>query len=329
MQKIKINKIINILICITLLFFMVVLIIYPDRYIKTSFEGIKLFALTVMPSLLPFFFLTGLLTKIADFNKMVKAFSPISSLLFNASGISVYIFLMSILSGYPVGARITYDLRKNGVISQKDATVMSIFCSTSGPLFVIGAVGTGMFQDKRVGFIIYLSHILSAILSGIIFRFLGEKPQKNGELLPQNNTGNILYESIYDAVISVMIVGGFVSIFYVLSKVLCDFNLLKPLIFVFSKIFSPISKNFDYSSFFCQGLIECTRGINLLSSYKNAFSYSLATSLISFGGISIIMQSVIYLSRSKIKTWLFLIGKITQMLLSFTVSFILFNLIPL
>jgi len=49
------------------------------------------------------------------------------------------------------------------------------FCSTSGPLFMIGAVAVGMFKNPLLGPLIALSHYLGALTVGLIFRFYGIK----------------------------------------------------------------------------------------------------------------------------------------------------------
>ncbi len=307
------------------LFFMLAFSIYSDRYIKSSISGLKLFALSVLPSTLPFFFLTTLLTKMGSLNKFCTLLNKPCNLLFKQNGLCFYCFFMSILSGYPIGSRIIYDLYQNQLINKVEASKMSVLCSTSGPLFVIGAVGVCMFENKYIGFIIYLSHVLSAILNGIIFRNYGTFNKNSKKLSVNNNVDNILYDSIYNSVISTLIVGGFVSIFYVFADILNDFNILYPLQKVFYFILSPFTQNFDFAKSFCIGLVECTKGIKLLTLRNvSLLSVSLSAGLVSFGGVSIIFQSIVYLKKAKVKTSFFLFGKLLQMLSSIIISSILY-----
>ena len=302
-----------------LLFFIVVLAVFPDEYISSSFDGIKLFCLSVLPSLLPFFFLTGLLTKTGTLNVFSNKLTPITRLLFRCNGISAYAFIMSILSGYPVGSRIIYDLKESGLIDGEEGTRMSVFCSTSGPLFVIGAVGTCMFLSKKIGFIIYLSHVLSALINGLIFRSYGKSQTTIRSRLAPKKDLNVLYESVYNAVISVLIVGGFVSVFYVFSDILYDFKILLPLEKFFNQIFDE-----QTSIAITKGLIECTKGCKMLSlNGGNKISIALASSLISFGGISIIAQSIVYLKRAEVNVKIFIFAKFIQMITSFILTYLL------
>lgn len=312
---------------VLLLFFMAMLIAFPDKYIKSCLQGITLWGITVLPSLLPFFFLTQLFTFTGVLNGLSRKATKITNPLFKCNGLSLYAFLMSILSGYPVGSRIVYDLKTSGLISKSEATKIGVLASTSGPLFIIGAVGIGMFNDKTVGLIIYISHILSSILVGIAFRNYGDEINLNFTLLPNNNQDNVLYTSIYNAVISSIIVGGFISVFYVFAEILHDTKILLPLEKLFALVFSLLGGNEETAKAFTLGIIECTSGAKKLSILNNVvLSSSLSCALISFGGISIIMQSLIYLQRAEVKPTAFILGKLLQMIFSFILSFILLTL---
>jgi sporulation integral membrane protein YlbJ len=315
-------------ILVIVVFFMTALIIFPDRYIKSCYSGLILFATAVMPSLLPFFFLTQLLTITGVLNDLSSKASKLTLPLFRCGGLSLYAYLMSIISGYPVGSRIVYDLYSNGLISKGESTRISLLASTSGPLFVIGAVGIGMFNNKLYGFVMYISHILSSVITAIIFRFLGDEPKTFSPLNKQNISPNFLYDSIYNAVLSVLLVGGFVSIFYVFSEVLQDFKILYPLKKMFEFLLIPFNADSQTASALSLGVIETTMGSKALSTLNNkALSASLSTFLISFGGLSIIMQSLIYLQRAGVKPLVFLIGKICQAIISFFICFIILKVL--
>lgn len=150
---------------------MAIILFRPDVYVASALEGVKLWALVVLPSLLPFFFFTSLLAKIGATERMARTLKKPCEQIFGTSGYAAYAFLMSILSGYPVGAKIIGDLGENGLIDETDATKMSAFCSTSGPLFIVGSVSVGMFGSVAAGKLLFLAHTLSALITGVIFRF--------------------------------------------------------------------------------------------------------------------------------------------------------------
>lgn len=318
------SKIKHTILPLILILFMFVFILFPEKYLKSSYKGIILWATCVLPSLLPFFFLTTLFAKTTSLTKLAKL-NKLTKFLFNQSGICLYTFIMSVLSGYPIGSSIVASLYSDNFIDSDEATRMSTLCSTSGPLFIVGTVGICMFNSKTYGFIILVSHILSAILCGVTFRFYG-KPSNDKKLaLPKNKVDNALYESMYNSVLSVLLVGGFICISYIISDILCDFNLL----IILEKIFYLPLKLFNCDSFnvkgFCYGIIECTRGAEILKLSSNIpLSVSLFSSVVSFGGISIFLQSIIYLKKANVKISIFVLSKILQAIFSFTISQIIF-----
>lgn len=303
----------------------IVIVTKPETYIASASTGIKLWATTVVPSLLPFFFFTALLTATGITEKISKVAEKPCGVLFRSGGVSAYAFLMSVLSGYPVGAKIIGDLGENGLISDVEATKMSTFCSTSGPLFVIGSVGIGMFGSVKTGRVIFLSHILSAIITGLIFRFYRPKKLISSRVAPPNSvipsrneekSANVLYDCAYSSVISLAVVGGFICVFYLVADVFQNFNLLYPLVFSIN----TITKNADVSNAFCYGLIECTRGCKMLSLCRlSTYSPAFASAIISFGGLSVIVQSLCFLKKANAKTSVFLLAKLVQTILAFAV----------
>ncbi|MBQ7642716.1 MAG: hypothetical protein IJS67_02325 [Clostridia bacterium] len=292
------------------------LVIKPDAYVKSSLEGIKLWALVVLPSLLPFFFLTALASSLGLVTKLSSALEKPASAIFRCGGTCSFVFIMSVLSGYPVGAKIISDLYKKGETDSDEATRMSCFCSTSGPMFIVGSVGIGMFGDKRAGFILLFSHILSALVAGVIFRFYGKKTERRTLKKSLVTADNILYDCVYSSVISVAVVGGFICVFYVLADMAGDAGIFNLLSFPLGSLFGK-----DVATAFSSGLIECTRGCLALSKCGlSTYSVAFASALISFGGVSVIFQSLAFLSSAKVNTLVFLSSKIIQTVVSFLIA---------
>lgn len=223
---------------------MVIILIRPDVYVASALEGVKLWALVVLPSLLPFFFFTSLLAKIGATERIARTLTNPCRKIFGTSGYAAYALLMSILSGYPVGAKIIGDLGENGLIDETDATKMSSFCSTSGPLFIVGSVGVGMFGSAAAGKLLFIVHAFSALITGLIFRFFGRaeitttrtnrnapqpvRPQVSPAKTRAAN-GNALYDCVYSSVISIATVGGFICVFYVVADIFQNLDLLRPI----------------------------------------------------------------------------------------------------
>lgn len=279
------------------------MIIFPSVYMQKTFDGISAWAFNVLPSILPFIFFTKVLSMTGITEKVSFAFKKPCYFLFKTPPISAYVFLMSIISGYPVGAKMTADLYSNGQITKNDAFKMTSFCSTSGPMFIIGAVGAGMLKNIYFGYIIFISHILGALLNGLIYRNLKfsnttlEKPKDNSQQKQSQDISNV----IYDSVISILSIGAIIAIFFVVI------TSLSPIFNIFPQNISPL----------LEGMVEITKGCLDISSLPNTTWKILAcTFVISFGGISTILQSVTMLNKLNMPIKLFVLQKITHAILS-------------
>lgn len=292
------------------------LIISPDRYLPIALDGIKIFGVNVMPALLPFFFFTGLLSNLGAGEIFGKMLSCPCKKLYNTSGIGGYVFLTGILSGYPISAKVISDLVKDRKLELSDAKTIMTYTSTSGPLFIIGTVGSIMLGNKTYGYIILVCHYLSAILNGLIYRNKSKDNRINSLLNPKS-TDNILSESAYSAVISVFIAGAYVTIFYTIAHMLTDIGVVKAI----SSLFSIIFDN-DISSGIAFGLVEMTGGCIALSKTTSEFTLPAICAIISFGGLSVTLQSMTFLEKVKIKPLYYLLSKTTQSIIAFFVTYI-------
>lgn len=278
----------------------------PAHFISQALSGLSAWAFNVLPSVLPFMFFTKILSSLDFMPKLTRPLSPISTKLFKTPPISIYAFTMAILSGYPVGSKMVADLYLQRKITKEDAFKMSSFCSTSGPMFIVGAVGIGMFHSAKIGYILFVSHIVGAILNGILFRNfkLKEKENQIEKLQPitQENQKNFkekekpfeISDVVLNSTISILSVGCIITIFFIV-------------IGCFSPILNLLPQNL---SFFFEGLIEITKGCIDIATLPNKFlSTILCSFVVSFGGISTIIQSLTMLSKLKMPVKIFALQK--------------------
>lgn len=285
------------------------MVLFPQIYINATLNGITAWAINVLPSLLPFVFFTKIITNLNQNKKKKLLFEKPTRYLFNTPAISLYTFFTSIISGYPVGAKMTADLYEGGKISKSEAFRMSSFCSTSGPMFIIGAVGVGMLKNIAYGYIIFFSHIIGAFINGIIYRNLKLKnDKKNTE--KEKITSKINFSNIVlDSALSLISVGVIIAIFFVVI------TSLSPILNLFS---SGVAS-------FLAGLIEITKGCNDISFSLSGLTCILScTFVISFGGFSTAIQSLTMLNKLEMPLWLFLLQKLTHAICSTLIALIIF-----
>jgi|AGTN01.1.fsa_nt_gi hypothetical protein len=291
---------------------MLLLVIDPKLYMGAISDGLKLFAVSVLPALFPFFFLTKLLTStgIAEaFSKLTKR--PVK-FLYGAPDIGGYIFIMSILSGYPVGAKLLSDCYDRGLVNKSEVKSLASFTSTSGPLFVLGTVGSSMLGNYKAGIILLICHYLGALVNGLLYR--SAPPEKESlRIIPQNKYDNVLAEAINSSVTGVLAVGGFIAVFNMIIVAINQTGVTSLIVSALPAFPSKLVEGVF------SGIIEMTRGALILSSSGENLKtiLPLISALIAFGGLSITFQSMTFLSKCGIKPSHYLLTKSSQALLSF------------
>lgn len=300
-------------------FVMIIIIINPKKYTSGTIQGLKLFFYSVLPGLFPFMILTKIMTEIGIVEKIFSKFDKFSLKLFGTTGISLYVLFMSIISGYPIGAKIISDLYNKKIISEKDAKKMSLFCTTSGPIFIIGTIGTSMFSSYKIGVTIYFSHILSSILLGIIFNFFSKTKETNNKKIISINCEkhkSIISNAISETINSLFIVGAYITIFFLIGEVLDYLKIFSLLENIIIKLFKLLKIDTKYIKGIIYGILEVTRGAKTLSVFSENISVIFVTGILSFSGLSIIFQSMAFLRQAKIKTRTFIFYKFVHSLFS-------------
>lgn len=295
-------------ITITILLSITLFIINPKTCMQATSNGLKVWLVNVVPALFPFFILTRII--IALNQSSIPILDKFTTKYFKTNNAGL-IYFLSLLSGYPIGAKMISDYYQIGAIDKKTATKMFSFCSTSGPMFIIGTIGIGVFQDAKIGYILLLGHVIGSFLNGLLYR---------GKDTPINNfsgkiTKTTLNEIVYDSITSILLVGGYIVFASVTIELLQIANILPMLAHLICQI--PC---FDYATVYSVlcGIIEITNGLILLgcTSISLPIKIILTSIIIAFSGICIMLQSTAFLNKIGIKKRTMIIQKLSQALLT-------------
>lgn len=187
------------------LFFLLIIIILlirvvlnPSLSLKSAKDGILIWLNILLPSLLPFFIISEILIGFGFVDFIGKLLKPLMKPLFNVPGEGAFPLTMSMLSGYPVGAKLTSRLREKNLITKEEGNRLICFSSTSGPLFMLGAVSIGMLGDSSLIPLIIIPHYLSILVLGL---FIGSFNAKDKYVKIDNKSGN-LWQEIQDTYFS-------------------------------------------------------------------------------------------------------------------------------
>lgn len=104
-------------------------------------EGLKICFYTVLPSMFPFMVLASYIVKSDIFSPVYKAIAPVTKLLFKQPPCTAGVIVMSLIGGFPIGAKMTASLLERGQITKNQAQRLNGFCINCGPAFAVTAVG--------------------------------------------------------------------------------------------------------------------------------------------------------------------------------------------
>ncbi|NLN05167.1 MAG: hypothetical protein GX166_10190, partial [Clostridiaceae bacterium] len=148
--------------------FILLFAIYSEACIPAVGYTIKQFLFITLPSLLPFYVISNMLIKSGFAEKIGKRFNFLMKPVFGVSGNGIFAVIIGMISGYPGGAKVIADMYEKKNISLHDAKVLSSFTNNTGPLFMIGVVGAGLLKKVEYGIFLFLVHIISSLIIGMI-----------------------------------------------------------------------------------------------------------------------------------------------------------------
>ena len=317
---------------------------YPNESILSAKKGLSILIDVLIPSLLPFIIGANLIVDLKIVDIIGYIINPITKFIFNVSGKSALVFIISMVSGYPVGAKLASELRSNNQISKSECQRLVSFCSTSGPLFIIGSVATGMFKNPQLGYLMIICHYVGSISVGLLFRNYGTNSINNEKTSLKTNVLNTINNrykdnrgffvlfgnAVFNGVNTLLSIGGFVIVFSVVFEVFSLFNIIS----LFSSIlYIPLSlfgitKELCHS--FISGLFEITIGCDKVSSILSTpeiLRASLCSFLIGFSGLSILMQCCSFISKTDVNTTLYIFSKFLHGCISSIFTFLFYPLL--
>ncbi len=116
------------------------LLSFPDLSVRGASNGLLLWFNVVLPTLAPFIICTQMITVLGGVELLMKPFAPLLNRLFKVSLTGSYVLLCGLLCGYPLGARMCADFRKNGSLSPEESAYLLAICNHPSPMFLLGYV---------------------------------------------------------------------------------------------------------------------------------------------------------------------------------------------
>ena len=289
----------------------ILVLINSNIVINSIIYSTKIFNNKIFPSLFPFFILSELLINYGFIEFSSILFKPLMKL-FKINSNCSFIFVMSMISGFPSSAKYTKDLYDKKYINSLEATKVLTFTHFSNPLFIIGFIS--LILNKKIGLYILIIHYLTNIIIGLIFRKIIKTEINTNNKINNNyqSFSNVLSNSIINGFKTLFLILGTMIVFLTITNIINEYIGLNPLL---KGIFN--------------GALEMTGGINTISNLNISLKLksTLIGMILSFGGISVHMQIKSIISNTDIKYYPYLVARILHSALTGLIIFNLYDLI--
>lgn len=273
------------------------LLLYPQEALAASKEGMQLWLNVLLPVLLPFLILTGILIHTNMAGKLLQPVEVIWNKVLGVSAAGAYAVIVGALCGYPVGAKITSDLYENHQISESEAKYLLTFTNHASPVFVRTYLCHICLKDQIPARTVFGIFALSDLTIMLLFRFVVYRNKiqflsadKKKKTPVSSSSGAFLDVSIMNGFETVTRLGGYILMFSILSACISHFWNMKNLI-----------------GYTLSGILELTTGLCRLqnANIHMQWKYLLTLFLTAFGGICITFQTRSLVTRETINASLY------------------------
>lgn len=249
-----------------------------------AYMGLSLWYEKMIPSLLPFMLLSGMMIRLGLTESFINLLYPILNALFKVSRNVCYAIIIGFLCGFPMGAKTTADLLERHLIDQKEAEFLLSFCNNIGPIyfcsFVLPLLGRKMIFPYVIG-MYGIPFLYGIILRHTVYKknfclpSFPENPSlQNQTIFSVGRFFAAMNDSIMSSMQSILNLCGYMVLFNLL-------NLIPHLLY-------------GHTSIILAPVFEITGGLNLLRDTIPLYSLL----ILPFGGICCIAQTYSCISRT-------------------------------
>ncbi len=264
-------------------------------------EALILCGKSVIPALFPFLVVSSLLVSLGFGEWLSPYLAGLMTPLFRLPGLASSALVLGLVGGYPIGAQTAADLYRQHLLTREETERLLTFCNNSNPVFLISVLGAGVFGSARTGVWLWLIHVLSALLVGLIFRGRGTAADRRRPPPVPCRAVSLpaaLVAAVRNSAGGMLSVCAFVTLFYVVA--------------------APLKALGPHLGPALVGVVELFSLTPLLT--PDFFGFVLAAGCAGWGGLSVLCQTAAVLEGTDLPLRPCLLGKLTQGLLSALLS---------
>ncbi|MBU8638441.1 sporulation integral membrane protein YlbJ [Bacillus pumilus] len=330
------------------IFLTATVITHPQASLQASKNGLAMWWEVVFPSLLPFFILSELLISFGIVRFVGVLLEPFMRPIFRVPGVGGFVLAMGMASGFPSGAKLTTRLRQEGQLTQIEAERLVSFTNSSNPLFIFGAVAVGFFHHPALGIVLACAHYLGNLAVGVTMR--GYKARHDAHLRSRKRLlfppfqeafsalhtarlaekrplGQILSDAVMSSVQTLFMIGGFIILFSVFSKMLSVVHVTDLLSVGIGYMLQTMHLPPELDLAMIAGLFEITLGSQLTGSQEvTLLAKTVVVSFIlGFSGFSVQAQVAGILAATDIRFKPFFFARLLHGIYAAIFAFLLFK----
>lgn len=335
------------------LLFILLLLLHPREAIQSSLRGISIWWDVLFPSLLPFFIISEALLGFGIVHFIGTLLDPVMRPLFRVPGVGGFVVAMGYASGYPVGAKLTSQLREQKLITRAEGERLVSFTTSSDPIFLIGAVSVGFFGHAGIALTLAAAHYGSGLLLGLFMRFHDSKapatPISAKNRSPEGSLwsmlqqafqamhtariqdgrplGTLLRDAVQSSLKLMVVVGGLVVFFSFFMEMLTVTNIMNSWNAALSSLLSWLQLSPTLAEAFTGGLFEVTIGSKAAGTATTAGLHMQAVAaawVLSWAGLSVHAQIASILNQTDLRYRPFLLARFLHSLLAAVLAYALF-----
>lgn len=273
----------------------ILILLNSNIVINAVRSSIKIFLISVFPSLFPTMVIGIMLVKNNVYEIIPKFIKNIFKKVFNYNDYMTSIFIISLITGTPSNALYINEYLDKGLITNNEAESLLLSTHFINPLFVVGMVGNVIFKSTKIGFSILLTLWISNLIKAYITRPRVYKNIDRKNISCNKSIINIFFVSIKQAIYALLTIMGIIILFNMLTILIRE-------ILNLSNTFSVI----------INGILEMTGGVTKVSEININILLKIIMTyiMLNFGGLSIHMQAFSMLENKKIRYLKYLIFRL-------------------
>ena len=277
------NKISTNFILAAAVFFAAAMAVFPSITESGSKSAIIIWANSIVPILLPYFIFADFIKRTVNTERLPGR---------------VYPFIIAFLSGYPAGAKIVGDLVRGGSLTKEEGEEVLSYSLVTGPGFILGTIGA-FLGSYKAALIVAIAHYAGAFCNRVFYRIPKRerslhqhersrskghgRTHAKGAFLSEGKTSPLenFTAAISSAFKSMAVILAYLIVFMIAIDLLEAFGAFRQI------AGEPLRA-------FLKGIFEMTVGCNLigLCDMNLSMKTALTAFIVSFGGLSVIGQSI-------------------------------------